>query len=103
MFDLGQERESVRGGYGQNSFGQGCLLARRLVERDVRFVEVTLGGWDTHRDNFNRLQTKLPEMDQAMAAYKLASTLHGLRSRRGQVDSTFPFSLNSNSVAARQR
>jgi uncharacterized protein (DUF1501 family) len=51
-----------------------------LVETGVPFVEVDLGGWDTHRDNFNRLQTKLPEMDQAMAA--LVADL----SQRGMLD-----------------
>jgi hypothetical protein len=50
-FDLTQEKASIRDGYGRNLFGQGCLLARRLVERGVPFVEVTLGGWDTHGGN----------------------------------------------------
>jgi hypothetical protein len=51
VFNLGQEPEPVREAYGQNSFGQGCLLARRLVQKDARFVEVTLGGCDIHSDN----------------------------------------------------
>ena len=55
-------------------------MARRLVETGVPFIEVDLGGWDTHNDNFNRLQTKLPEMDQAIAA--LVSDL----SDRGMLD-----------------
>src|SRR5262249_17235592 len=45
-FDLAQESESTRARYGTTKFGEGCLLARRLVETGVRFVEVTLGGWD---------------------------------------------------------
>jgi hypothetical protein len=50
-FDLDDEKGSVRDAYGRNLFGQGCLLARRLVERHVPFIEVTLNGWDTHGDN----------------------------------------------------
>ncbi len=67
-FDVKQEDSKVRENYGSGSFGQGCLLARRLLERDVRFVEVQLGGWDTHVDNFARLSTKGPEVDKAVAA-----------------------------------
>ena len=67
-FDLHRESESVREEYGQNSFGQGCLLARRLTENDVRFVEVTLGGWDTHRNNFDSVSRRAATLDQAMAA-----------------------------------
>ncbi|MCB1234732.1 MAG: DUF1501 domain-containing protein, partial [Verrucomicrobiae bacterium] len=47
-FDISKESEEARKAYGDDRFGQGCLLARRLVESGVRFVEVTLGGWDTH-------------------------------------------------------
>jgi hypothetical protein len=50
-FALEEEKASVRDAYGRNLFGQGCLLARRLVERRVPFVEVTLNGWDTHGGN----------------------------------------------------
>jgi len=53
-FDLTQEPTRLRDAYGRNRFGQGCLLARRLVERGVPFVEVALGGWDTHAGNFRR-------------------------------------------------
>ena len=67
-FQTSQESDKVRASYGDTSFGRGCLMARRLVEVGVPFVEVDLGGWDTHSNNFNQLQTKLPEMDQAMAA-----------------------------------
>ncbi|MCA8986728.1 MAG: DUF1501 domain-containing protein, partial [Planctomycetaceae bacterium] len=62
VFDLSQESEAVRERYGRSVFGQGCLLARRLVERGVPFVEVSLGtnsggvGWDTHADNFNAVR-----------------------------------------------
>ena len=60
-FDLDEEPAALRDAYGRNLFGQGCLLARRLVERGVPFVEVTLSGvdgsqafgWDTHQQNFD--------------------------------------------------
>jgi uncharacterized protein (DUF1501 family) len=55
--------------YGNNNFGKGCLMARRLVESGVPFVEVDLGGWDNHQNIFPTLaDTKLPMMDQAMSA-----------------------------------
>jgi uncharacterized protein (DUF1501 family) len=54
--------------YGSGNFAQGCLLARRLVEHDVRFVEVQLGGWDTHYDNFAGVEGRCQEFDQAYAA-----------------------------------
>ena len=81
-FKVAQEPENVREAYGNTGFGRGCLMARRLVETGVPFIEVDLGGWDTHNDNFNRLQTKLPEMDQAMSA--LVTDL----AERGMLDST---------------
>ena len=56
-FDLSQEKDSVRDRYGRTDFGQGCLLARRLVEQGVTFVEVESLGWDTHQDNFSRVKT----------------------------------------------
>ncbi len=55
-FDLTQEKPDLVKAYGDNRFGKGCLLARRLVEVGVRFVEVSLGGWDTHQDNFTRVK-----------------------------------------------
>ncbi len=67
-FDLSEEPDSVRKQYGDDSFGMGCLLARRLVENDVRFVEVNLGGWDTHQSNFTRVPERCVTLDRAMAA-----------------------------------
>jgi uncharacterized protein (DUF1501 family) len=67
-FDLSQESESVRGAYGNSKFGQGCLLARRLVESGVAFVEVGLGGWDTHRDNEKKIKSLTEELDPALSA-----------------------------------
>ena len=54
-FDITKESPQLREAYGTSAFGQGCLLARRLVEHGVRFVEVSLGGWDTHNANFVRV------------------------------------------------
>ena len=67
-FDIAAEPENVRAAYGDNRFGQGCLLARRLVERGVRFVEVVSGGWDTHSENFDRMGDLCPPVDRALAA-----------------------------------
>jgi uncharacterized protein (DUF1501 family) len=68
-FRVEQEPEAVQERYGKNNFGQGCLMARRLVESGVPFVEVDLGGWDNHADIFNTLKDdRLPVMDRAMSA-----------------------------------
>jgi hypothetical protein len=67
-FDVSQEPEAIQAMYGSDEFGQGCLLARRLVEHDVRFVEVNLGGWDTHDDNFDRVEARAEILDQGIAA-----------------------------------
>lgn len=67
-FDLNQEPVAVREAYGRNYFGDGCLLARRLVEAGVRFVEVGLQGWDTHQDNFNTVRNLSDQLDPAMSA-----------------------------------
>lgn len=67
-FDLSSEPEKVVKAYGDTAFGRGCLTARRLVEAGVRFVEVTLDGWDTHVDNFGRVKGLCGELDPAMSA-----------------------------------
>lgn len=67
-FDLSQESAATRELYGSGRFAQGCLLAKRLVENGVRFVEVQLGGWDTHYDNFAGVEGRCLEFDQAYAA-----------------------------------
>jgi Protein of unknown function (DUF1501) len=64
-FDLSDETAKVRDSYGRNIFGQGCLLARRLVERGVPFVEVNLGGWDTHQNNFDAVKRQCGVLDPA--------------------------------------
>jgi len=68
-FKVDQEPAKVRERYGQNNFGRGCLMARRLVESGVPFVEVNLGGWDNHQGIFNTLENqRLPVLDRAMSA-----------------------------------
>ena len=68
-FKIAKEPKEVQERYGNNGFGKGCLMARRLVELGVPFVEVDLGGWDNHANIFPTLQNqKLPVLDQAMSA-----------------------------------
>lgn len=67
-FEIAEEPDAVKSAYGDTNFGKGCLMARRLVESGVRFVEVVLDGWDTHQDNFNRTQKQMSIYDPAMAA-----------------------------------
>jgi uncharacterized protein (DUF1501 family) len=82
VFDLAQEKDEMRDRYGRNTFGQSCLVARRLVEKGVPYVTINYKGWDTHKQHFQTMRRKLPEMDKAMAALfeDLAS--------RGLLDST---------------
>lgn len=85
-FDLSQEPDLVREAYGKGRFGQGCLLARRLLERGVPFVEVALGGeglgWDTHNDGFRQVRDLSQELDNGWG------TLMQELSERGLLDST---------------
>ncbi|HYT93179.1 MAG TPA: sigma-70 family RNA polymerase sigma factor [Gemmataceae bacterium] len=81
-FDLSEEKADVRDAYGRTPFGQGCLLARRLVERGVPVVEVTLPGWDTHVDNFTAVEKLSAQLDAAWAS--LLKDLH----ERKKLDST---------------
>ncbi len=67
-FDITKEPEALRKSYGEAAFGQGCLLARRLVEHGVRFVEVTLGGWDTHNANFVKVPENCETLDKALSS-----------------------------------
>ena len=66
-FLLDEEPIVVQEAYGLNKFGQGCLMARRLVEAGVKFVEVSLDGWDTHQNNFERTNELLDIVDPAFA------------------------------------
>jgi uncharacterized protein DUF1501 len=89
-FELSEEPPALRDAYGRNQFGQGCLLARRLVERGVPFVEVTLSGvannmnlgWDTHQNNFDSVKRLSEVLDPAWA------TLMDDLKNRGLLDTT---------------
>ena len=81
-FDLSQETDKAKEAYGKTKFGEGCLLARRLVETGVSFVEVNLGQWDTHQNNFEKVKELSGIVDPAMSA--LTRDLK----ERGLLDST---------------
>ncbi len=81
-FKLDEEKDKTRETYGRNLFGQGCLLARRLVERGVACVEVTLDGWDTHTNNFEQVKGLSGTLDAAFG------TLIADLKDRGLLDST---------------
>jgi hypothetical protein len=67
LFDLSTEKNDLRDRYGRNTFGQACLMARRLVEFGVPYVTINYKGWDTHKQHFQIMRRKLPEMDKGMA------------------------------------
>ena len=85
-FDLDEESAAVRDAYGRNPFGQGCLLARRLVERGVPFVEVTLSGvdgrnslgWDTHAQNFDAVKSLCGVLDAGWSTLMIDLRSRGL-------------------------
>lgn len=67
-FQIDEEDPKLRERFGRNTFGQSCLLARRLIQAGVRFVTVTDGGWDTHQNNFKSLKDRLmPRVDQGLS------------------------------------
>ena len=97
-FDLTNEPQELRDEYGDNNFGQGCLLARRLVESGVRFVEVQLGGWDMHNQVFDAMETRGATLDAGLATLlkdldrrgKLSETLVVLASEFGRTPEVKP-------------
>jgi len=66
-FELDREPQKVRAAYGEGDFAAGCLLARRLVESGVTFVEVSAGNWDTHQDNFDQTKSLAEQVDRPTA------------------------------------
>jgi uncharacterized protein (DUF1501 family) len=83
-FDLSAESDDVRQAYGRGRFGQGCLMARRLIERGVPLVEVTLGdgiGWDTHQDNFKQVEQLSGQLDRGWATLMSELADRGLLER----------------------
>lgn len=77
-FDLSRESKQTLEKYGETTFGQGCLLARRLLERNVPFVEVNLGGWDTHNENFPAVERLSRTLDRAWGALMADLEAQGL-------------------------
>ncbi len=82
LFDLSDEKDEIRERYGRNTFGRSCLMARRLVEHGVPYVTINYKGWDTHKQHFETMCRRLPEMDRGMA------TLLQDLSERGLLEST---------------
>ncbi len=82
VFNLASEPDSVRQRYGKSRLGQSCLVARKLVEAGVPFVNVRTTGWDTHKKHFQKMNTMLPQLDKALSA--LIADLD----ERGLLDST---------------
>jgi len=82
VFDASKESDALKDRYGRNSFGQSCLIARRLVERGVPYVTINYKGWDTHKRHFEIMRNKLPELDKG-----LSSLLQDLADR-GLLEST---------------
>jgi Protein of unknown function (DUF1501) len=85
VFDIRKETEAIRTEYGTTPFANGCLLARRLVERGVRYIHIYYGAgqvWDDHKDINKNLRERCPDMDQAAAAL-----IRDLK-RRGLLDET---------------
>jgi hypothetical protein len=77
-FEIDDEPQAVQAKYGASDFGRGCLMARRLVESGVKFVEVTLDGWDTHIDNFSGVRSLCNDLDPGMSALLADLTERGL-------------------------
>ena len=78
-FDIGKESPDFSKQFGSSSLGASCLLALRLVEAGVRFITVSNGGWDTHRDNWNVLKTRqLPALDDALSGLFTGLAARGL-------------------------
>jgi hypothetical protein len=69
VFDLNKEKPELRDRYGRHTFGQDCLVARRLVEAGVPYVVINYpGGWDTHSNHFQTMRRQCPQLDQGLAA-----------------------------------
>ncbi len=81
LFDLSAESDELRERYGRNTFGQSCLVARRLVEAGVPYVTINYRGWDTHKQHFQVMRRRLPELDQGMATLLADLAERGLLER----------------------
>jgi len=68
IFDLTTEKKELRQKYGMTRIGQSCLMARKLVEAGVLFINVRVTGWDTHKSHFPRMNNMLPDLDKALSS-----------------------------------
>jgi len=82
VFDVSDEKAELRESYGRTTFGQSCLVARRLVERGVPYITINYRGWDTHKKHFESMRRQMPQLDRGMA-----TLLQDLKDR-GLLDST---------------
>ncbi|TAN37715.1 MAG: DUF1501 domain-containing protein [Verrucomicrobia bacterium] len=79
VFDLSREKPELRERYGRHTFGQDCLVARRMVETGVPYVVINYpGGWDTHKDHFPTMRRQCPQLDQGLAMLLQDLHDHGL-------------------------
>jgi len=78
VFDLSTEADELRLKYGRTTFGQSCLMARRLIEKGVRFITINFGGWDTHKEHFEAMRAMLPNLDKGVATLLEDLDAHGL-------------------------
>lgn len=78
VFNLATEKDELRQRYGRTRFGQSCLAARRLIEQGTKFVTINDGGWDTHKDHFAAMRSKLPVLDRGLATLIADLADHGL-------------------------
>ena len=85
LFDLGLEKDETRDRYGRTTFGQSCLMARRLAEKGIPYITINYQGWDTHKQHFPAMNRKLPELDMGLSA--LMEDLHG----RGLLETTIVY------------
>ncbi|TWU26155.1 hypothetical protein Pla52o_00070 [Novipirellula galeiformis] len=66
VFDIKEESKAIRDAYGNTSLGQGCLLARRLIEKGAQFIEINSGGWDMHNNLYESLDKRAADLDNAV-------------------------------------
>jgi uncharacterized protein (DUF1501 family) len=78
VFDLSQEKDELRDRYGRTTFGQSCLMARRLVEKGVPYITINYKGWDTHKQHFEIMRRKLPELDKGLSMLLIDLSQRGL-------------------------
>jgi uncharacterized protein (DUF1501 family) len=79
VFDLNKEKPELRDKFGRNTFGQECLMARRLVEAGVPYIVINYpAGWDTHKDHFQTMRRQCPQLDQGLAMLLQDLSDHGL-------------------------